>query len=108
MGPAEYLPHGELLKNVRGGHPRVVLPKSRQLHAVQFFEEIRTIRGEIVAGVSSREGYRILIPSADKASSVPSSAVVLRLSSVGLTSTRSSAISRPDSAIISISRCASR
>ena len=36
------------------------------------------------------------MPRADNASSVPSSAVVLRMSSVGFTSTRSRAISEPD------------
>ena len=50
----------------------------------------------------------IFCPSADEASSAPRSAVVLRSSSVGFTSTRSSARSRPESATISITMCASR
>ena len=52
--------------------------------------------------------YRIFFPKADRTSSVPSCAVALRTSSVGLISTRSSAVSRPESAMISISMCASR
>src|SRR5688500_8560677 len=116
---AKNLPHGELLKKGRRKHPATVLPKSRQLHTVQFSEEIGTKRGETVARLSSdkygarlksspAEDYRIFMPSADSASSMPSSAVVLRMSSVGLTSTRSRPINRPDSAIISMSKCASR
>ena len=52
--------------------------------------------------------HRIFIPSADSASSVPSCAVAFRTSSVGLTSTRSSDVSSPESATISITMCASR
>ena len=52
--------------------------------------------------------HRIFIPSADSASSVPSCAVALRTSSVGFTSTRSSDVSSPESATISITMCASR
>src|SRR5687767_4949349 len=40
---AKYLPHGELLKNKRREHPASVLPKSRQLHSIQFYGEIGTI-----------------------------------------------------------------
>ena len=52
--------------------------------------------------------YRIPLPSADSASSVANSAVVLRMSRVGLTSTRSSATRRRESATSSITMCASR
>lgn len=51
---------------------------------------------------------RIFIPSADSASSTASCAVALRTSSVGLISTRSSEASRPESAMTSITICASR
>ena len=61
------------------------------------------------AGDPARVGhYRIFCPSADSASSTPRIAVALRSSSTGLTSTRSRAFSCPESAIISITMCASR
>ena len=46
--------------------------------------------------------HKIFIPSAESISSVPSSAVVLRMSSVGFTSTMSSEVSRFESATSSI------
>ena len=60
------------------------------------------------AGARAEGRYRIFWPSAEEASSTPRIAVVLRSSRIGLTSTRSSARSRPESATISISMCASR
>ena len=55
-----------------------------------------------------RKPHMIFSPSADDASSAPRTAVMLRSSRIGFTSTRSSARSRPESATISISVCASR
>ena len=51
---------------------------------------------------------RIPCPKADAANSAARTAVAFWTSRTGFTSTRSSAMSRPESATISISRCASR
>ena len=63
---------------------------------------------ETLEEMLAEPAHRIFIPSADSASSVPSCAVAFRTSSVGLTSTRSSDVSSPESATISITMCASR
>ena len=57
---------------------------------------------------SRKRAHRIFIPSAESASSVPSWAVAFCTSSIGFTSTRSSEVSAPESATISIIMCASR
>ena len=73
-------------------------------------ERLRPHRRVVVGGNSHqfRRSLKNALPNAESASSVPSSAVVLRMSSVGLTSTRSNDVSLPDSATISITTCASR
>ena len=52
--------------------------------------------------------HRIFLPKAESASSTPSSAVRLASSMTGFTSVNSNESMRPESAIISMARCASR
>ena len=96
--------------------PEVLIPGGVDLAHPSRAEQAQDSVGPIVVPVSDCRGtcgrsallYRIRLPNADRASSVANSAVVFRMSSVGLTSTKSSATSRCESATSSITMCASR